>query len=144
MLEKIKFGEIVSEEGKIPVLELLVVDENDETITIGYLSPFRGYKFQVSGTDKGEGDCGGSIVIGLARCITFTDGDGPTYYSNEDRKGIAIELLRGQASLAISQFCRPTSWHGQYIPPKMYDWINDNNPFEQFINLCYDYIKKNM
>ena len=33
--------------------------------TIGYLSPFRGYRFQVSANFEGQGDCGSTIVTDL-------------------------------------------------------------------------------
>ena len=145
-MEKVKFGNIISAEGEMPVLEVLVVNDANEVTKTKYLSPFRCYSFQVSDTPKGEGDCGSSLVIGLARCIVSDGYAGPqsAYASNVDWRGISIELLRGQVAIAVTRFCQKNMYHDEYISPNMKRGWNDDAPLEQFLNRCYDYIKKHM
>ena len=63
---KLIWGECKLYNDEIPVIELKVKDSD---IIVGYLSPFRCYRFQVSGTFDGQGDYGCTEVIGLANCI---------------------------------------------------------------------------
>ena len=58
-------GEFV-EGASIPTLKIL----DEEGNVRGYLQPFRGYRFQVSGSVKGDGDHGSSEVLGLANIVT--------------------------------------------------------------------------
>lgn len=49
----------------IPVLVLEAVADDGTVVKRGYLTPFRAYRFQVSGTITGSGDFGSSPVINL-------------------------------------------------------------------------------
>jgi hypothetical protein len=51
-------------------LPVLSVVEEETNKTIGYLTPFRGYRFQISETIKGEGDMASSEVIGFGNIVT--------------------------------------------------------------------------
>ena len=63
------FGELRMYENFMPVLEIKVNDK-----VVGYLSPFRGSRFQVSGTFDGQGDYGSSEVVGLKNAILKNTG----------------------------------------------------------------------
>ena len=54
------------EGASIPTLAL----KDEEGNVRGYLHPFRGYRFQVSGSAEGNGDYGSSEVVGLANIVT--------------------------------------------------------------------------
>jgi hypothetical protein len=66
---KFKLGETEMTEGGMPIAPVYVVDENGAVQCggeeVGWLAPFRGYKFQVSGSKEGSGDMGSSQVVGL-------------------------------------------------------------------------------
>lgn len=53
-----KLGNTTNYKG-VPVIEVHVGERT------GYLSPFRGYRFQVSGTESGDGDYGSTSVTTL-------------------------------------------------------------------------------
>ena len=146
-----KFKRVNVEEGKMPVLKVdailekgeyvndggrsltFVAKEEEETVIIrsGYLSPFRGYKFQVSGTEDGDWDLGSSKVIGLANIDYFRKGSGfSPYASNADRYDAIIELFKGQAMLALNEF------YGAKITRKEIKTLDD------FCEECVDYINK--
>ena len=98
------FGELKMYENFMPVLEIKVNDK-----VVGYLSPFRGYRFQVSGTFDGEGDYGSSEVVGLKNAIlknTGTSDDSLYYRSNCKAHDTSIEMLLGLATIAVAKFCR--------------------------------------
>jgi hypothetical protein len=70
----IKFGEIVYAEGSVmPQLQINIIDntdsENPVVKRVYYLSPFRLYRFQVSGSLNGSGDYGASPVVGLGNIV---------------------------------------------------------------------------
>lgn len=52
---------------KMPIATLKTLDEKKRTV--GYLSPFRNYCFQVSGSFSGECDMGSTPVMGLLNVI---------------------------------------------------------------------------
>jgi hypothetical protein len=92
-------SEIRRHECGMPIA-VLVNENGDE---IGFLSPFRGYSFQVSGDFEGHGDMGSSRVIGLANVLTaeLPKQIAPSnLYWEETKK----ELLKGQAMLALYNF----------------------------------------
>ena len=84
----------------------VLIDENGNEV--GYLSPFRNYKFQVSGTFEGDRDIGSSKVVGLGNIwnANKSRGDGIGYQSNLTWFDTKKELLKGQAALALLDFER--------------------------------------
>lgn len=89
---------------KMPIGVLVDEDGNE----VGYLSPFRNYKFQVSGTFEGDRDIGSSKVVGLGNIwhANKSRGDGIGYQSNLTWFDTKKELLKGQAALALLDFER--------------------------------------
>ena len=81
---------------------------DEEGNEVGFLSPFRNYKFQVSATFEGSRDLGSSKVIGLGNVwhANKSRGDGIGYQSNLTWFDTKKELLKGQAALAILDFER--------------------------------------
>lgn len=59
-----KAGEIILDK-QIPMMEIVGKDDK----VLGYLAPFRGYRFQVMGNQQGEGDYGSSPVLGLGNIV---------------------------------------------------------------------------
>ena len=56
-------------EGSIPRMKITLTDAEGKKVAKGYLSPFRGYRFQVSGNAKGIGDYGSTKVMDLKDLI---------------------------------------------------------------------------
>ena len=133
------FGELRMYENFMPVLEIKVNDK-----VVGYLSPFRGYRFQVSGTFDGEGDYGSSEVIGLKNAIlksTGTSDDSLYYRSNCNAHDTSIEMLLGLATIAVAKFCR----NRNYIMPdiNLYCW-KDKHVLNDFLEACYNMLDNNI
>lgn len=109
--------------GNMPILK--ITKDNDR---VGYLSPFRGYRFQVSGTIAGSGDYGSSSVVGLAKVLYAdysSDKDGTFgYQSNVSDTG--AEILCSLAEIAIRNF-------DAYIP------ISEQCTFGKYMNLVFAY-----
>ena len=102
---KMKISEVIFGEQKMPVSVLK--DEQGEAV--GYLTPFRGYSFQVSGSLEGAGDLGSSQVIGLGNILHAKrdkEGSDLLKRSNLGWNSTIKELLKGQAALAILDFIR--------------------------------------
>ena len=87
----VSFGEIIQEPEHIPHIEVLIRDEEGNNIRTGYLSPFRGYCFQVSGDAKGVGDYGSSDTLDL-RGIRKLE------------PNVRAAWLKGQAAIAIEDY----------------------------------------
>ena len=89
---------------KMPIGVLIDEDGNE----VGFMSPFRNYKFQVSGTFEGDRDIGSSKVVGLGNIwhANKSRGDGIGYQSNLTWFDTKKELLKGQAALALLDFER--------------------------------------
>lgn len=105
---RLSLGQISFEKNGIPTIEVIVVNETDsssEEKTIGgYLTPFRGYRFQVSEDKKGFGDMGSSPVIPFFKdCMPMEN---------------KHTWLKGQIMLALVQFANNA--YGQRI--------SDGNP----------------
>lgn len=102
-MKKVTMNEIQFTNSKMPIGILVDKESGDE---IGFLSPFRSYKFQVSGTFDGQWDLGSSKVIGLGNVwhANKSRGDGIGYQSNLTWFETKKELLKGQAALAIMGF----------------------------------------
>lgn len=87
--------------SKMPIIELCIDDK-----TVGYLSPFRGYSFQVSETLNGHRDMGSSQVIGLGNIWKSRrdETNNKLVSSNLSWDETKKEILKGQAMIALSQF----------------------------------------
>ena len=93
----------------MPILKVACVtnDEKEEEVITGYLSPFRGYRFQVSATHDGITDLGASDVVGLANLkITSLGVETPTAStsSNCGLVGITKNILSGLMLDALTDF----------------------------------------
>ena len=87
-MKKIEFGTITLEgRSGIPTLELKVEDRSY------YLTPFRGYRFQVSGSRDGDGDYGSSPVIHYKEAL------GGLNYA------VTTGIIDSAARDALSRFC---------------------------------------
>ena len=81
---KFTLGSIVYNEGStMPQMELLANGE-----VFGYLSPFRGYCFQVSEDTKGNCDLGASEIVDIKTVVDALPGKAETLL-----KGLAITAL---------------------------------------------------
>ena len=86
--EMVTFGTLTLEgHTGIPTLELKVGDRSY------YLTPFRGYRFQVSGTKDGDGDHGSSPVI------HYKENLGNLHYA------LTTGIIDSAARDALSRFC---------------------------------------
>lgn len=111
---EIAFGECEIKEGGIPVLRIDLVERKGKECTLigkglGWLSPFRGYAFQISGDEEGHGDLGATPVVGLGNladasyrttlCKDFSS------RSNLGPQSIALEVMDWGANIALMNFC---------------------------------------
>jgi hypothetical protein len=97
MKHEIRTVELVyGEESVLPQLKLT----NTDGRVVGFLSPFRGYCFQVSSTIDGEFDRGASTVVGLGNIVKAFQGYSSTsnysiYSSNcSPVKGIFADMAQ--------------------------------------------------
>ena len=82
----------------IPTMEIIVEEKDSARIVEkAYLTPFRGYSFQVSGTRRGEWDHGASSVIAFYKDVF----KGLTQYKNST---VLNPVLKGQAMIAITEY----------------------------------------
>lgn len=61
--DKMQAWDIAFSESGMPIMAVPIHWHGKATV--GYLSPFRGYRFQVSGNFEGQCDCGSTIVTDL-------------------------------------------------------------------------------
>ena len=134
----------LSESG-FPTIEVRIINPDGLTVlTRGWLMPFRGYCFQVSGTRKGEWDLGASPALQPFREMMATVPD--------DESGtVKKALLKGQALIALHRFLQRDSDHhvaeGQHIVIDQSNldvqrtWSHkDPLPLDEFIDACYEWI----
>ena len=95
----ITLGKITFEgRSKIPTLEIIVKEKDSARIVeTGYLTPFRGYSFQVSGTREGHWDRGASSVIAFYKDVFQSLSQYKTY-------AVLNPVLKGQAMIAITEY----------------------------------------
>ena len=103
-------------EYKIPIIEVLIDGEIS-----GYMSPFRGYFFQVSGTYDGHSNLGRSINEGLS-LKNYLNGN--QYTDRDILKALAITAL-----VNFSNFAARKSEYKIAIDVK----INSCNNLDRFI-----------
>ena len=96
-----------------PIMEVRIINPDRLTVlTRGWLMPFRGYCFQVSGTREGEWDLGASPALQPFQEMLATVPD--------DESGtVKKTLLKGQAIIALHRFLQRDSDHhvakGQHV-----------------------------
>ena len=83
---------------------------NDDGMEVGYLSPFRGYSFQVSATFEGHSNLGSTQVFGLNNLLDARFGTERNlgYQSNLRMDTVKVYLLKLAAKEAIANFCEKT------------------------------------
>lgn len=115
---QMSLGEEIFKE--IPQLEVVVTDDKDSMKY--YLTPFRAYGFQVSGTDDGQGSYGQSEFIGLQ------------YIVRRNEKRIAIAIFRAMTLNALMD-------HNRHYEKQWYPNFEENQVLDKFINSSYDWVK---
>lgn len=111
-----ELGNITQHKG-VPVLEVRVGN------VMGYLSPFRGNKFQVSGVIEGHNDYGSSTMT--------------------DLKDANLEILYDLAELALLKYqvyLKYTRITDLYINPILD--IRDHFKLTDFIRLCKEWLTR--
>lgn len=104
-MKEIRFGKTYLYEGTIPCIEVIV--DNGEKIQKRYLSAFRDYCFQVSGTWNGEHDMGSTPIFGLDTFGSIEQRG----ISNINQKSTVKYFIAAVAAMAINQFAyRLPSW----------------------------------
>ena len=94
------------EGASIPTLAL----KDEEGNVRGYLHPFRGYRFQVSGSVEGDGDHGASEVLGLANIVTGSFSGRATAKNpdlsiwSSNSSDICVSLLEALAWNALDEY----------------------------------------
>jgi hypothetical protein len=68
--------EIAKKDHDLPTIVVEAVAADGQVVRKGYLTPFRAYRFQVSGTVNGEGDFGSTPVCNLSELARMSDGYG--------------------------------------------------------------------
>lgn len=131
---KLNIGEVKNFEG-VPVLELHVEDNGRKVNTV-YLSPFRGYRFQVSGTLDGVGDYGSTEVVGLGNVLhaKFRRVDGFSGKSNLPMEKMGREMLLWGMSRALLMFCNmqgviPCNIQDSFLCPTVQEFLDKTIEF---------------
>ena len=103
-------GTVSTDNSTMPQMKIIVNNSDTGRTRVGFLTPFRGYRFQVSGDMNGGGDYGSSEVAGLAR-ILLADYNMPEdkagtwgYQSNIRTENTGIYMLETLANVAIGEF----------------------------------------
>ena len=115
----------------MPVLKITVNE------TVGYLLPFRWYRFQVSATKDGQLDFVSSEVIGLKHLLQIEKQCGRGYESNSNPQ---TELAAALAITALNNWA--TSCYGKDIDVFTIKQITKNKKFWTFINECLESLRK--
>jgi hypothetical protein len=143
-IAKIRVGRLIFY-NEIPNLEVLYTikgREGEEGIqdVIGYLQPFRGYKFQVSGTITGQGDLGSCQVFGLGNIvdayIPVKGGSNGSKYASNVRK-LNKYILELAAKEALHDLARSSYGNGASVYVKFEEY----DRFLEFIEKVMDWLK---
>lgn len=125
---KVTIGELFTKqysdkEPGIPVLEIhsLRIRGEEEKAHTYYLTPFRGYGFQVSGTKDGEGSFGRSAFIGLKEITGKLD------------KGIEYDIYRSFIDNAIYE-------HTKYVGIKLDIRYEDEQTLNAFAKASHEWV----
>ena len=124
----------ITDINTMPQMKITVNDDISGRTRIGYLTPFRGYRFRVSGDMNGGGNYDSSEVVGLARILLADYGISEDkmgtwgYQTNIPISETGIYMLQGIAEIAIHKFT--DGERGLY---EVYT-------LTKFIKLCAEYI----
>ncbi len=135
------YGKGITFSGEMPIL---VLTNGERKL---YLSPFRGYKFQVSNSIEGDWDLGSSRVVGLGNIISSSyDKKGDVYASNLTKEGIEKYIFELMAKEAIEEAMKYPDIKGVIDRAmfKEYTGSGQYKLFRDFINACHDYILHRM
>lgn len=66
--------ELAKKDHDLPTIVIEALDSKGNVVRNGYLTPFRAYRFQVSGTVNGEGDYGSTPVCNLPELARMVNG----------------------------------------------------------------------
>lgn len=141
----VELSNLVLTETGFPTIEVRVILPDGLTVlTRGWLSPFRGYCFQVSGSRKGDGDMGASPALQpfVEMLATVPDDEFGT---------VKKALLKGQALIALHRFLQRDFDHrvleDQHVVVDQSSLIvqrtwghKDPLPLDKFIDASYAWI----
>lgn len=140
-----KLGNIIrKEESGMPQLEIIgVTARGEEKEHTYYLSPFRGYRFQVSENAHGEWDCGSSEVLGLGNIILATKSfegvasRNSVFASNHGYKNgnAAKEIFHAMIITALTD-------HARMYKEGLSLSMDDRRTIDGFVDECYEYLTK--
>ena len=143
----IKVVELTEYEG-VPVLVLdtgMKIPKRSEEATVkGYLSPFRGYCMQVSGTVSGGSDRGSTQVFGLKNILKVNNADSGYrgYESNLSTKEMQKEFIYMTSQYAIMKFADYVDAnHDGYRIPQMCRY-DDHDLYSAWVDKVYDFINE--
>lgn len=148
-MSKVTAMEIMNhgDSSKMPMIKLTVTSDLGEDGTISrsyYLSPFRGYRFQVSGNADGECDYGSSEAIGLGNVVAACDNykapssNRSIYSANDTMMQIIFRSLISNALNQAKVRCEFS------IPMGMEDGSWRDDIIDEFIDDTINYIKAQM
>ena len=107
---------------------------NSKGMEVGYLSPFRGYSFQVSATFEGHSDLGSTQVFGLNNLLDARFGTERNigYQSNLRMDSVKLYMLELAAKEAVNKFCANSMSEVVYVfrdsKCERYLWHNEDDP----------------
>ena len=112
--EKSYFGEdrIITAMELVPAGTYSIPTVVIETLTGRkyFLQPFRGYRFQISGSAKGSGDYGSSTVVGLANVLRLEQHNPPTESRSSIYASNVVDLIDEYFNLLIEQAMHDWGW----------------------------------
>lgn len=135
---ELRFGEITTVPAStMPKAEVIITNTaTGESKVVGYISPFREYRFQIS-SDDGCGLGASPVIASFNEAFSrLVEWDKTTYYP-------AIKpTLEGQIMIAINNYLsnryglEATKHQGAVVFPT----LEDNNVLGDFINRCVEYL----
>lgn len=141
-MKQVEYLEISTCNG-LPILHVVIKDHSiihdgkSLIVREGWLSPFRAYRFQVSGSPDGQWDYGSSDVIGLKHCICDKNETGYGYQSNYGNVGISKQLMLGQIVLALVQWTKSDADLGKY---NISNITHRDSSMIEFVDKCYEWL----
>ena len=115
-----EFDTVVTFEGHLGIPTLKITDGSHT----GYLTPFRGCCFQVSGNTHGDGDYGSSGNIPFAEI-----------YKSINLKVVVMNIMKAAAIEAIYTWCKR---FGCISPSTNIAWVD--TPFKEFLNESFKWV----
>jgi len=166
----IGLGEIVyTEDKKMPLLEVVGKDDNQVVLFTHYLSPFRGYSFQVSRSIGGDHDYASSEVIGLGNIVHMTPqypempNSFSAFASNVSAAFYSRAIFKAFATSVLGKYAETIEWQLRYLIKvdentpeedkyddgdgvrvntvcKFFGSTQNRNIMNEFIDKCYYYV----